>query len=431
MKLKKIVAIIAIVIICICSNISYATSNINKANLYSKGTCVPLLKNKGISGHITVTKVFYNNNGKEYPAYCINAELPGVGEHGSYDVTVNDTVNNPLVWKVIRNGYPYKTPQEMGVANIDEAYTATKQAVYCVLYDYDANNFAKYEPIGEGGIRTLNAMKSMVKEARNPNNPAKASNTINIESTSKWEIDNIDKNYISKKFKVTAGAEIEDYSISIDKDKEKQIKITDMSGNQITKTSNKEFKIIVPIKLLEKDDNFKITTSGNLKTYPVLYGNSNNASYQNYALAGEIFEGGEGNLTVSYGKNTSKLKIIKLDETGSNKLEGVEFRILDEKNNVVYSNLKTDKNGEIIINGILPGKYYLEETNTIDGYKKLEEKLEFSITLNEELTFTVKNQSVKKEIEREEKETQKVYSAKENEIKKEEPKPRKLPVTGM
>ena len=182
---------------------------------------------------------------------------------------------------------------------------------------------------------------------------------------------------------------------------------------------------MIPIRILEKDDKFEITVKANLKTYPILYGKSNNAKLQDYALTGEIFEMGEGKLTVNYEKNTSELKIIKKDETGKNSLKGVEFRILDSNNKTVYSNLKTNEKGEIIIKGILPGKYYLEEVNTIDGYKKLEDKIEFDTTLNEQLKITIKNQKKEIEKEREEKETQKVYSEKINKL------PEKLPVTGM
>ncbi len=54
------------------------------------------------------------HNGKEYPAYCINPELPGVGEYPGYQVTVDDVVNNPhQVWRVVTQGYPYKTLQEL------------------------------------------------------------------------------------------------------------------------------------------------------------------------------------------------------------------------------------------------------------------------------------------------------------------------------
>lgn len=420
MKIKKILAITLILITCIYTNISYATFSIDKASIYSKGNCPYLLKNRETGGLIVVAKAFYKKDGKEYPAYCLNVELSGVGAVEGYDVTVNEAISNPLVWRVIKNGYPYQSLETLGVANEDEAFTATKQAVYCVLYNNDKNDFYKYEPIGEAGNRTLNAMKQIVAKARN-SNETKPSNCINIESTTKWEIDKNDSNYISKQFKITTEANIENYNISINNDKEKQIKITDLQGKQIKQTTNKEFKIMIPIRLLEKDDKFEITVTGNLKTYPILYGSSNNPKLQDYALTGEIFEGGEGKLTVNYQKNDSEVKIIKQDESGEKNLKGVEFRILDRKNNIIYSNLKTNENGEIIIKGILPGKYYLEEVNTIDGYKKLEDKIEFETSLNEQLKITVKNQKKQTEIEKQEKETQKTYSQKIN----------KLPVTGM
>lgn len=424
MKVKKIIAITLILITCVYTNISHATFSIDKAGIYSKGNCQYLLKNRETGGLIIVAKAFYKNNGKEYPAYCLNVDLSGVGAVDGYDVTVDEAVTNPLVWRVIKNGYPYQSLQTLGVANEEEAFTATKQAVYCVLYNNDKNDFYKYEPIGEAGQRTLNAMKQIVYKARN-SNETKPSNNINIESTSKWEIDSKDKNYISKRFKITAQANAESYNISINNNKEKQIKITDLNGKEISKTNNKEFKIMIPIRILEKDDKFEINVKANIKTYPILYGKSNNAKLQDYALTGEIFEIGEGKLTVNYEKNTSELKIIKKDETGENSLKGVEFRILDSNNKTVYSNLKTNEKGEIIIKGILPGKYYLEEVNTIDGYKKLEDKIEFDTTLNEQLKITIKNQKKEIEKEKEEKEGEKTYSEKINKL------PEKLPVTGM
>ncbi len=429
MKIKRIIAIALILITCVYTNISHATFNIDKARIYSKGNCQYLLRNRETGGLIIVAKAFYKNNGKEYPAYCLNVELSGVGAVDGYDVTVNEAVSNPLVWRVIKNGYPYQSLETLGVANEEEAFTATKQAVYCVLYNNDKNDFYKYEPLGEAGQRTLNAMKQIVSKARN-SNETKPSNTINVESTSKWEIDQKDKNYISKKFKITSQASAESYNISINNNKEKQIKITDMQGKEITKTNSKEFKIMIPIRILEKDDKFEVKVTANLKTYPILYGNSNNPKLQDYALTGEIFEPGEGKLTVNYQKNTSEVKIIKKDGSGTKNLKGVEFRILDSKNKVVYSNLKTNEKGEIIIKGILPGKYYLEEVNTIDGYKKLEDKIEFDTTLNEQVKITVKNQEKEIEIEKEEKETQKTYSEKINKLPVQE-KINKLPVTGM
>lgn len=414
MKLKNIIIVLSIIILTIGTSKVNAAFDIEKSNLYSKGKCKSLLANSSNGGAITVTKVFYNHNGVENPAYCLNVELGGVGEYGNYDVTVTEVVNNPLIWRVITNGYPYKSLASLGLQDEDEGYTATKQAVYCILYNYDANDFQKYQPIGEAGERTLNAMKKIVNTARN-SNQIKPSNTIQIAPMDEWKIDEIDSNKISKKFQIDAECNIENIEIIVENNKNNQIKITNLKGEEIKNTNEKIFKATIPINLLEKDDFFEIKVKGNLKTNPILYGKATISGYQNYALSGQMFEIGEGKIRVDYKKNETKLKIIKTDDE-NNKLEGVEFVIKDEKGNIIYSNLKTDKNGEIIINSILPGTYYLEETKTIDGYQRLKEKIKFEIQLNEELKLTVNNNK-----EQPHKETIKKYSEKIY----------RLPVTGM
>lgn len=425
-KITKIITIAFLIIMCICQGFTYATFNINKADLYSKGRCKPLLKMKSNGGDIIVTKVVYNNEGKENPAYCINVELDGVGERGNYSVTIDSVVNNPLVWRAITNGYPYKSLESLGVQNEDEAYTATKQAVYCVLYNYDTS---RYLPIGVEGERTLNALNKIVKAARENTN-IKPSNNITINPTSDWKIDEEKTGYISKKFKIETECNAKEFEINLSElevPQEKseninKILLCDLDGNEITKTQKNEFKIMIPISKLEKDGKIKINVKAQLETKPVLFGNSNNSTLQNYAITGEMYEGGEGELEINYSKNTNKLRIIKVGETEDKKLEGVEFNILDEHGNIKYSNLKTDENGEIIVNMLYPGKYYIEETATIEGYTKLENKIKFEIDLNEELTLTVANTP---------KEEQPKKEIIKNEKKYAEKKMEKLPVTGM
>ena len=198
MKVKNKLIILSMILIIISTSVVHATFNIKTADLYSKGRCKTLLKTSNNGLDIIVTKVFYKNNGKENPAYCINKELGGVGEYGNYSVSINDVVRNPLVWRVITNGYPYKSIQSLGLANEDEAYTATKQAVYCVLYDYD---FSKFIPVGQAGERTLNAMKQIVTNARNSQS-TKPNNNIQIKEITDWKVDETDQKYIIKNFEI-------------------------------------------------------------------------------------------------------------------------------------------------------------------------------------------------------------------------------------
>lgn len=77
---------------------------------------------------------YISKDGVEYPAYCLNREYPGVGEYDGYTVDIDAVLDNVQIWRTIINGYPYKTPAELGVENKYDAFVATKQAVYSILY---------------------------------------------------------------------------------------------------------------------------------------------------------------------------------------------------------------------------------------------------------------------------------------------------------
>ena len=147
------------------------------------------------------------------------------------------------------------------------------------------------------------------------------------------------------------------------------------------------------------EGSFNIKVNGKVATKPILYGYSSNPSLQDYALTGNIYEDGSGIKTIYYTKNETKIIILKQDEKG-NALEGVKFRLLNENKDVVHTELTTNKEGKIIIENLNPGVYYLEETNTVNGYAIYEEQIEANVAYNEALTITVTNSKETIEIEK-------------------------------
>ncbi len=424
-SLKKILIILGIFLINGLGfmNAVYASS-INSANLYSTGTCGDLLKYKG--SIIKISYVQYNHNGANYPAYCMNPNKPGA-ETKSYDVSLQEeSVKDIGLWRTVINGYPYKTKEELGVANKQEAYAATKQAIYCYMY---GNSIDDYEGIGEAGARTLRAMKTIINNANN-SKETKLSSSISIqEVTNEWLQDKIDSKYVSKTYKVTANAQLNSYQIAITKENGEQIqgiKVTNEQNQEMNQfSSNENFKVLVPIKEMTKEGAFKLTVSGEVKTKPVLYGMAPDSSYQDYALTTASYEDGTGEKIGQYPENETKIIIIKEDEETKERLDNTEFELLDENRNVVYSDLKTDKDGKIEINHLIPGKYYLKETKAKEGYVPYEDLIELQVALHEQYTVTVKNNKEEKpKIEIEKKQKSKTVSA--SSIKRE-----KLPVTGM
>ena len=123
----------------------------------------------------------------------------------------------------------------------------------------------------------------------------------------------------------------------------------------------------------------------------MLYGKSTKQGGQDYALTGKIYEDGEGQLEDRYYKNNTKIVIIKKEQLTGKLMEGAEFQLLDENKNVLYDNLRTGKDGKIIIENIIPGRYYLKETKTIEGYTLLRDLVNINLDFNQQATVTVNN----------------------------------------
>ena len=425
---KKLISIISIIVILIglIPISSKAVVPIDTAYIYANKKTDGLLMWKGLKIHTHLA--VYKKDGKEYPAYCMNRELPGVEIGKSQTVDVKQLVNNVMVWRAIINGYPYKSISELGCNTEEEAYLATKQAVYCMLTNRDVN---EYSAIGEAGERTLNALKTIVNNARN-SNQTKVSSELTVNEQEKlWKIDNLDSSYISKTFSVTANASMSKYTVNVKNLNIEGYKLVNQNNKEKTEFSNSEkFKILIPIQEVKQDGNFSIEVSAQVATKPVFYGESRDSGLQSYALTGYTYEEGTGSKKVYYTKNETKIIITKTDDKTGKKLEGVEFELLDKNQNKIYTEITTNKDGIATIDNLLPGIYYIRETKTLEGYQLYSKLIKVELELNEETTVNVINSEKEPEIYKEEKKTELAVKEKKSNIKVKETGP-KLPKTGM
>ena len=396
---------------------SVIASNIDEANVYAVGDCGSLLTYKGVT--VKTTYIEYQNDGKVYPAYCLDKTKPGA-EEGSYTVSIDKAIQDVMLWKIVTNGYPYKTIGELGVANEKEAFTATKHAIYSYIH---GNQLSDYSAIGEAGQRTLNAMYKIINDANN-SSEVQISNKVDIQKLQEtWKQDSEESQYVSKTYKVSSKTNIDKYTVHVTDENSQEIegmKITNERNEEKEEFSSDEvFKILIPIKYMTEDKTIQIQIETQVETKPVLYGKAPSSDLQDYALTASTYEDGTGETQDNYSKNKTKLIIIKQDKETEEKLQGVEFQVLDENKNVIYTNLETDENGKIEVENLIPGKYYIKETRTISGYEMYEDLIEVDISLNEEMTVTVNNH---------EEEIPEIEKTTDN---KEVTSKRILPVTGM
>lgn len=406
--MKKVLKILLIVLLVIVANIGIlvntvqAVENGEQITIYSKGYFNRVIRNNGIV--IKTAHAVYQENGKEYPVYCLNRELHGVGEYiATYDVKDQGKIEDLGLWRVVINGYPYKSIEQLGVTNEEEAYIATKQSIYCYIYNTGTE---LYSAINEQGERVINAMNNILENAKNSNESFDNPN-IEIEQSEKWNVDEIENKYVSKEYKIKSNKNISKITLNLES-QPKGTKITNLDEDG-------KFKILIPIENLKESGKFKIKIQTELETKPIFLGEAPSNDLQNYLLTAYSYEDMDKEFEQEYEKNNTKIIIEKTDNDTNEVLKGAKFEILDEKQKSIRV-AETNNDGQVILDGLIPGIYYIKEVQAPNGYSIDSELKKVEIKLNQEISLTIKNNKII--------------------IKQEEPQKTiveipKLPVTGM
>lgn len=394
-KVKKgILAIFMLSII--LTNSVFAAETLNVKAIKE---CPVLLQYGNIKIGTTLAKV--NINDKEYPVYCLDVSKPGVaiGKLPEYNVTLKDTIENQEVYRAIINGYPYKTIEELGVKTEEEAFTATKQAVYSMLYNRNVDEYSAINT--EAGHRTYNAYRNIVLAARGSNKVYENAK-FELKADKEWKKDEENK-YLYKNVEVNANLK-SNFDIKLEGDKNNIFKL---EKEQIVgkETDNKKEKYILKIDLKDINKfnilgkeifkNLKLTATAEVETNPVYLGKEETGRRQDYAISGVRFKGKEErSLNIDIPKNETKIKIVKISKEEDKKLENVKFELFDKENKSLGIKT-TNKNGEIIYENLIPGKYYLKEIEAKEGYNKLNDLVEIEVKYGEEKEVKVNNEKIK------------------------------------
>ena len=172
-KINKILTIFILVAILITNlTISAQALSSYKSEMILKEDLPLFLRCSEIN--VPIKHVYHKYNGVEYPAYCLNEFAEGVTADNLYSVDVTDEItqieleNKNIsaigLWRVIVNGYPYKTIEELGCESEQEAYVATQSAIYCYLANRSLSEYAAVDNRGytDASVRVLEALKTII-----------------------------------------------------------------------------------------------------------------------------------------------------------------------------------------------------------------------------------------------------------------------------
>ena len=299
----------------------------------------------------------------------------GVDDEDSYGVEIGDMsqiANNQMVWRVLLNGFPYKTPAEMGVPDERSAFAVTKQAVYAVL---DGRDTSRYSGVDEIGNQMADAVRRLVDIGRNGTQTYQDP-VINVSTISPAGVDNIDSNYISQTFNVSSEVNMKDINVILDTfSAPTGTKVTDINNNERTNFDKGEnFKVLVPRENIKDEITVQFTLSGQCETYPILFGKAPNDNVQDYVLTTDPFVVSTAKSQMNY-KPSVDIEIDKISSgeseiTGKGEgepLEGAKFNVKSEDGSF-NKDYYTDANGKITLSNMDIQKYIITELESAKYY---------------------------------------------------------------
>jgi hypothetical protein len=372
-----------------------------KVHLYPKGMGTQLLVwNTIIADDFTPKMIMYRaDDGAEYPAYCLQPNRDGVNSGFEYDVGVDDALSGPQVWGAIANGYPFKTPAELGLATEYQAYYATKMAIWALVH-YLYADIDKWTANGTQNEPVLAAMKAIYNAGKSttsiPQNGGSVTATPNVPVA---RLDSIDENYYSQTFTVSPSAA---YTVALGAGAPVGSKITDEQNNAKTDfQSGEKFKVLVPVTGPESGGSFSLNLTAKGSADAILWGHSYNEDTQDYAVVAKGLSQ-DSQATATYARDPGEtpppsdppssdpqyggLKILKYDNATGKLIAGALFEVrgIDETNHTILFQVKASagaalpgvEDGVIIetsdrqisVRGLPLGKYQITELSPPPNY---------------------------------------------------------------
>lgn len=385
-KKMQIILLLSIIIISYAANIVKAVYEIKEANIVKIGEAPYHLKyyneSKKMYTYSVCSVVGYYKNDKFYPAYCLNRDLHGVGYVDSYTVDIENLIENNQIWRAVKNGYPYKTANEMGLESDYDAFAVTKFAIYCLTGQADINLYTADENDVEGQAM-LKALHNLVYIGKNGTDTF--SNELKISKLTDLEEDG---NYYSITYKVNSGNTISKYNIKSISGLANGDILTDIYGNIKTSfASNEKFKIKFLKSNLNSNKDITIEINSEKKNYPMFYGKTRISGTQDYLLTANSYQNLETSINTKVNLNTGKIIINKQDEETKQGINNTVFEVYNSRKESIGT-YTTDDNGKIEISNLYQDTYYAKEIKSNENYM-LNNKNEYTINVEYNKTSTI------------------------------------------
>ena len=262
------------------------------------------------------TEYYYIQDGEKYTAYCIDLGLNGAeyGEGGHYIVNAQNKIEDKVLKDIILNCYPYKSVEELGVENEDEAKFASQFAIWCYT---SGINIYDVLPISDMNNRLVEC----IHELYNSRNDDPLNHDIDININKKNErLELIDDEINIVCDIEIKGKNINSYTITT---KDEYAKVKKDSGKYI---------IYLPQFVATNGYNVKLDVEFNANENIVLFGTKKQENEQNMAITLSKTFNESLSKQIELETTTTEFKLYKKDIDTNQPIQGAIYKLYSDFN---------------------------------------------------------------------------------------------------
>lgn len=380
---------------------------LGEVNIFNGGTKLSYLSINGRVQSFIYTYFKYpsaNGTVKEIPAYCVNPTTAGVpqsvapGESIRY--LAEQKASDPKITGIVANGYPTRGLSELKLENKEQAYYATKMALWCyILPGWNINNL-KVNPSLTGvelqrAQKILAAAKDIYTRGSwwTTNLAPALTTAADREQAYPVTIDGVA--YKQQVFTITSATWITNFAVQVAFADPSSVpagtKIVDMNNNEISTITTSadggvyagKCKVLYPAdSVAGESGSVQLTFTANVYQYAVFYATcaetNKYGQLQNYMCDTDPTRNMRLSAVSTYGDTPdvdtpeTGLEIIKVDAGTNTPLAGAVFEVKAPSGDV-YGTYSTDGQGRIlldlresgtyVVTEITPPRYYLPAEN--------------------------------------------------------------------
>ncbi|QCC41692.1 TQXA domain-containing protein [Bacillus sp. DU-106] len=327
------------------------------------------------------TEMIKNSSGQI--AYCLTLGLKSPNGEDLPEMGKTDNV----VYRVLLNGFPQKSAEQLGVANKNEAHYATQLAVWNALGQLDVNEL-KHE--------NKNVEKAAKAIISNANNSEETQDVfMNVIPAEKQKAELKGEFFETNLYSVQTNAKSGSYKV-VAKNAPNGVRIVSENGEVKDQLSvGEKFRIQIPKNT--KTGEFNLSVAANLtKVQAIAYRGTD--TVQNATV---LLERNEEKLSSDLAVNweaAGSLKIKKVGENGE-VLAGAVFEVFFNVNNESVGKITTGADGMAELNNLPIGTYTLKEIKAPTGYVSDDKPQTIEVKTGETGAVQIVNNKVKGSIE--------------------------------